>query len=40
VICGAGYIGNHTSVELLNANHEVFALDNLSDGHETAHEWV
>jgi len=28
---GAGYIGSHTIVELLNAGHEVVALDNLSN---------
>ncbi len=26
---GAGYIGSHTCVELLNAGHEVIVLDNL-----------
>lgn len=26
---GAGYIGSHTCVELLNAGHEVVVLDNL-----------
>ena len=30
---GAGYIGSHTIVELLHANHEVLVLDNLSNGH-------
>ena len=30
---GAGYIGTHTIVELLHANHEVLVLDNLSNGH-------
>ena len=30
---GAGYIGTHTIVELLQANHEVLVLDNLSNGH-------
>ncbi|MDB4046182.1 UDP-glucose 4-epimerase GalE [Amylibacter sp.] len=33
---GAGYIGSHTCVELLNAGHEVFVIDNLCNGHETA----
>ena len=33
---GAGYIGSHTCVELLNAGHEVFVIDNLSNGHEIA----
>ncbi|MFP4547296.1 MAG: UDP-glucose 4-epimerase GalE [Fidelibacterota bacterium] len=28
---GAGYIGSHTSVELLNAGHEVVIVDNLSN---------
>ena len=27
---GAGYIGSHTCVELLEAGHEVIVLDNLS----------
>jgi len=31
---GAGYIGSHTSVELLNAGHEVVIVDNLSNSHE------
>jgi len=29
---GAGYIGTHTCVELLKAGHEVFVIDNLSNG--------
>ena len=33
---GAGYIGSHTCVELLNAGHEVFVIDNLCNGHEAA----
>mgnify|MGYP000959232844 FL=1 len=33
---GAGYIGSHTCVELLEAGHEVFVIDNLSNGHEEA----
>ncbi|MDA9300084.1 UDP-glucose 4-epimerase GalE [Amylibacter sp.] len=33
---GAGYIGSHTCVELLKAGHEVFVIDNLSNGHEEA----
>jgi UDP-glucose 4-epimerase len=33
---GAGYIGSHTCVELLVAGHEVFVIDNLSNGHEAA----
>ena len=35
---GAGYIGGHTCVELLNAGHEVCVIDNLSNGHEAALE--
>ena len=34
----AGYIGSHTYVELLNAGHEVFVIDNLCNGHEVALE--
>lgn len=30
---GAGYIGSHTCVELLNANHDVVVVDNLSNSH-------
>jgi UDP-glucose 4-epimerase len=37
---GAGYIGSHTCVELLNAGHEVFVIDNLCNGHEVALERV
>ena len=37
---GAGYIGSHTCVELLEAGHEVFVIDNLSNGHEFAIERV
>jgi UDP-glucose 4-epimerase len=37
---GAGYIGSHTCVELLEAGHEVFVIDNLSNGHEAALECV
>jgi UDP-glucose 4-epimerase len=33
---GAGYIGSHTCVELLNNGHDVFVIDNLSNGHEAA----
>jgi UDP-glucose 4-epimerase len=33
---GAGYIGSHTCVELLESGHEVFVVDNLSNGHEIA----
>ena len=28
---GAGYIGSHTTVELLNAGHEVVCIDNFSN---------
>ncbi|HIP71036.1 MAG TPA: NAD-dependent epimerase/dehydratase family protein, partial [Anaerolineae bacterium] len=28
---GAGYIGSHTTVELLNAGHEVIVVDNLTN---------
>ena len=31
---GAGYIGSHTCIELLNAGHEVVVLDNLSNSSE------
>ena len=31
---GAGYIGSHTCVELLNAGYEVVVLDNLSNASE------
>ena len=37
---GAGYIGSHTCVELLEAGHEIFVVDNLSNGHEVALERV
>ena len=37
---GAGYIGSHTCVELLNVGHEVFVVDNLCNGHEAAFERV
>ena len=37
---GVGYIGSHTCVEILNAGHEVFVIDNLSNGHEIALERV
>ena len=33
---GAGYIGSHTCLELLQAGHEVLVIDNLSNGHEAA----
>ncbi|MBU8910347.1 MAG: SDR family NAD(P)-dependent oxidoreductase, partial [Desulfobacterales bacterium] len=31
---GAGYIGSHTCVELLNKNYDVIVLDNLSNSSE------
>jgi UDP-glucose 4-epimerase len=37
---GAGYIGSHTCVELLEVGHEVFVIDDLSNGHEAALERV
>jgi UDP-glucose 4-epimerase len=37
---GAGYIGSHTCVNLLEAGHEVFVVDNLCNGHEAALERV
>jgi UDP-glucose 4-epimerase len=33
---GAGYIGSHTCVELLNADHEIVIVDNLSNSSEEA----
>jgi len=33
---GAGYIGSHTVLELLNAGHEVIVVDNLSNSKEEA----
>ncbi|MDA9354379.1 UDP-glucose 4-epimerase GalE [Amylibacter sp.] len=33
---GAGYIGSHTCVELLEAGHEVFVVDNFCNGHAIA----
>ncbi|NNP69367.1 UDP-glucose 4-epimerase GalE [Acinetobacter sp. Ac_5812] len=33
---GAGYIGSHTCLELLNASHEVIVFDNLSNSSEEA----
>jgi UDP-glucose 4-epimerase len=37
---GAGYIGSHTCVELMQAGHEVVVLDNLCNSHEAALERV
>lgn len=31
---GAGYLGSHTTIELLNANHDVILIDNLSNSKE------
>ena len=33
---GAGYIGSHTCLELLNAQHKVVVLDNLSNSSEVS----
>lgn len=33
---GAGYIGSHTVRQLVNRNHQVIVMDNLSKGHEDA----
>lgn len=33
---GAGYIGSHTCIELLEANHKVIVLDNLSNSSEAS----
>ena len=37
---GAGYIGSHTQVELLQAGHEVVCLDNLSNSSPRVQERV
>ena len=37
---GAGYIGSHTCVELLDAGYEVIVLDNLSNSSEKSLERV
>jgi UDP-glucose 4-epimerase len=37
---GAGYIGSHTCIELLEAGHEVIVVDNLSNSKEIALERV
>ena len=37
---GAGYIGSHTCVELLNQGYEVIAADNLSNSSERSLERV
>jgi UDP-glucose 4-epimerase len=33
---GAGYIGSHTTLELIRAGHSVIVIDNLSNSHEAA----
>lgn len=33
---GAGYIGSHTVLELLNENHQVIVVDNLSNSSKEA----
>ena len=33
---GAGYIGSHTTLELLRAGHDVVVVDNLVNSHEEA----
>ena len=37
---GAGYIGSHTCVELINAGHEIVVVDNLSNSSEKSLEAV
>ena len=37
---GAGYIGSHTCVELLNAGYDIVVLDNLSNSCEKSLEVV
>ena len=37
---GAGYIGSHTCVELMNAGYDVVVLDNLSNSSEKSLERV
>jgi len=37
---GAGYIGSHKCAELLEMGHEVFVIDNLSNGHEEAFKHI
>ena len=37
---GAGYIGSHTCVELLNSGYEVVVMDNLYNSNEKALERV
>lgn len=37
---GAGYIGSHTAVELINAGYDVVIIDNLSNSEKDAVEGV
>jgi UDP-glucose 4-epimerase len=37
---GAGYIGSHTCVELLQADHQVVVVDNLSNSKTASLKWV
>ncbi len=37
---GTGYIGSHTAVELLNNNHEIFIIDNLSNSKIQVLEYI
>ena len=37
---GAGYIGSHTCVELLNGGHEVIIVDNLVNSHREVIERI
>ncbi len=37
---GAGYIGSHTSVELLAAGHEIVVIDNLCNSHSNSLDGV
>lgn len=33
---GAGFIGTHTCVELLNSNHSILVIDNFENSHPEA----
>ena len=37
---GAGYIGSHTAVELINAGYDVVIIDNLSNSEKDAVEGI
>lgn len=37
---GAGYIGSHTCVELLNAGYDIVVVDSLSNSKSEALQWV